>query len=111
MRNIAFAVSDSLDGLDAPDSILHFRRGDPWLRPEVFSCERAKRGRYVRVIMDKNTTSGSLCFNEVEVYGELPYTGPPTTLTPTIPQRSCSVSHNTSSLGTNVATGMFTDAT
>ena len=105
VENIAFFVSDSVEGLDDPNAVFHFRRGRPKLRPEIFRCQQSVRGRYVRVTMAKNdsSTSSALCFNEVEVYGQLPYTGPQTTTVSSgLPDRRCTVSQDTSSLGTDL---------
>ena len=81
---IVFYISETLDGLNtsSSDTYLTHREQAPAYTPELFSCGVHLRGRYVRVMMNKNET-GLFCFNEIEVYGSVSTatTGSPTTTT------------------------------
>ena len=84
---IVFYISETLDGLNtsSSDTYLTHREQAPAYTPELFSCGVHLRGRYVRVMMNKNET-GLFCFNEIEVYGSVSTTttgSPTTTKTPT----------------------------
>lgn len=98
-------MADTLEDLDDAGSVFHFRRGTPSWRGERFTCDRPKRGRYVRVIMAKNESTGFLCFNEILVYGEEPL-GFTTTEAPYTVVRGCGISSDTGTLGTNLAAGI-----
>ena len=84
---IVFYISETLDGLNtsSSDTYLTHREQAPAYTPELFSCGVHLRGRFVRVMMNKNET-GLFCFNEIEVYGSVSTTttgSPTTTTTPT----------------------------
>ena len=81
---IVFYISETLNGFNtsSSDTYLTHREQAPAYTPELFSCGVHLRGRYVRVMMNKNET-GLFCFNEIEVYGSVSTatTGSPTTTT------------------------------